>query len=130
MMRRLNLRAVNKNVWIAWYWEVLLIRLRISIGLNIFEPDDKNDTFIESLLRYGANFQAQRDSNQLSLFGDSMTNYIETPKPSNVPEWNLIDKLEKEKEVTASTSVAIRWTITIWNSKTSSIVLWIKSMMS
>jgi DNA polymerase-3 subunit alpha len=29
-----------------------------------------------------------------------MNNYIDTPKPPNVGEWNQIDKLEKEKEVT------------------------------
>ncbi|MCB0660888.1 MAG: DNA polymerase III subunit alpha, partial [Saprospiraceae bacterium] len=100
MMRRLNLRAVNKKCMDSLVLGGAFDSFENIYRAQYFEPDDKNDTFIESLLRYGANFQAQRDSNQLSLFGDSMTNYIETPKPSNVPEWNLIDKLEKEKEVT------------------------------
>ena len=36
----------------------------------------------------------------MSLFGDAMNNYIDTPKPPSVPEWNQIEKLEREKEVT------------------------------
>jgi DNA polymerase-3 subunit alpha len=61
---------------------------------------DRSETFTEALLRYGNNYQSQKESNQMSLFGDSMTNYIDTPRPSNTPEWSQIEKLEREKEVT------------------------------
>ena len=100
MMRRLNLRSVNKKCMDS----LVLGGAFDSFGqfnrAQFFETDDKNESFIESLLKYGSTFQAQRDSNQLSLFGDAMTNYIDNPKPILVQEWNLIDKLEREKEVT------------------------------
>jgi DNA polymerase-3 subunit alpha len=101
MMRRLNLRAVNKKCLDSL---VLGGALDSFGGINraqYFElTDERSETFIESLLKYGANYQTQKESNQMSLFGDAMTSYIDTPKPPVVPEWNLIDKLEKEKEVT------------------------------
>jgi len=100
VVRRLNLRAVNKKC---------LDSLALSGAFDSFNSynraqfftiaEERTDTFIEQLLRYGANYQAQKDSNQMSLFGDAMTSYIDTPKPPKVDEWNLIEKLEREKEV-------------------------------
>jgi DNA polymerase-3 subunit alpha len=62
---------------------------------------DRTETFIESLLKYGSNYQAQKDSNQMSLFGDAMTQlYRLVQNHRSVPEWSQIEKLEREKEVT------------------------------
>jgi len=36
----------------------------------------------------------------MSLFGDAMTSYIDSPKPPAISEWSQIEKLEREKEVT------------------------------
>ena len=101
MMRRLNLRSVNKKCIDSLVLGGALDSFGEINRAQYFElTGDRNETFIESLLKYGANYQAQKDSNQMSLFGDAMTNYIDNPKPPVVPEWNQIDKLEKEKEVT------------------------------
>ena len=101
MMQRLNLRSVNKKSM-----ESLILGGALD-SFNQFHrsqylvaPMDSTETFLESLLRFGANFQAQKSSNQISLFGDAMTQYIELPKPPNIEEWGQIEKLEKEKEVT------------------------------
>ncbi|MGB4959169.1 MAG: DNA polymerase III subunit alpha [Saprospiraceae bacterium] len=101
MMRRLNLRSVNKKCMESLILGGALDSFGNFNRAQYFETDeDKSDTFVESLLKYGSSFQAQRDSNQMSLFGDSMTNYIDLPKPPKIDEWNQIEKLEKEKEVT------------------------------
>jgi len=101
MMRRLNLRSVNKKCLDSL---VLGGALDSFSGINraqYFDLSGENkETFVEQLLKYGGSFQAQKESNQMSLFGDAMTNYIDTPKPPTVPEWNQIEKLEREKEVT------------------------------
>lgn len=101
MVQRLNLRAFNKKCM-----ESLALGGGLdSVGnLNrsqYFEPaNDRNETFVEALLKYGANYQSQKDSNQMSLFGDTIVNYIDRPKPPEREEWNQIEKLEREKEVT------------------------------
>lgn len=101
MVQRLNLRAVNKKCM-----ESLVLSGAID-SFNQFNraqflvaPENYGDTFLESLLKFGANYQAQKSSNQISLFGDSLIQYIDRPKPPDIGEWGQIEKLEKEKEVT------------------------------
>ncbi len=100
MMRRLNLRSVNKKCMDSLAYSGALDSLGGLNRAQFFELGERTESFVEGLLKYGSNYQAQKDSNQMSLFGDAMNNYIDTPKPPNVGEWNQIDKLEKEKEVT------------------------------
>jgi DNA polymerase-3 subunit alpha len=101
MMRRLNLRSVNKKCLDSLVYGGALDSFGAYNRAQYFElASERTETFIESLLKYGSNYQAQKESNQMSLFGDAMTSYIDMPKPPIVPEWNQIDKLEKEKEVT------------------------------
>lgn len=101
MMRRLNLRSVNKKCFDSLVLGGALDSFGKFNRAQYFElVGDRTETFIESLLKYGSNYQAQKESNQMSLFGDAMTSYIDLPKPPAVPEWNQIEKLEKEKEVT------------------------------
>ncbi|MDA3952982.1 MAG: DNA polymerase III subunit alpha [Bacteroidales bacterium] len=64
-----------------------------------FTVDNKDQTFIENLLRYGTKFQNDQNSNQQSLFGGDDT--IEIAKPA-IPEannWQKLEKLNKEKEL-------------------------------
>jgi len=100
MMKRLNLRSVNKKC---------LESLALGGGLDSFEEfnraqyftqNDKGENFIEQLLKFGNNLQSQKESIQISLFGDTIMDMIDEPKPGNVEEWNQIEKLEREKEVT------------------------------
>ncbi|MBK9254853.1 MAG: DNA polymerase III subunit alpha [Saprospiraceae bacterium] len=100
MMRRLNLRSVNKKCMDSLVLGGALDSFGDINRAQYFSENEKGENFIEQLLRYGGNYQAQKESNQISLFGDAMTNYIDQPKPSNVEEWNQIEKLEREKEVT------------------------------
>jgi DNA polymerase-3 subunit alpha len=81
MMRRLNLRSVNKKCMDSLVLGGALDSFGSINRAQYFEVlGDRNETFIESLLKYGSNYQAQKDSNQMSLFGDAMTNYIDSPK--------------------------------------------------
>ncbi len=101
MMRRLNLRSVNKKCLDSLVLGGAMDSFTDFNRAQYFEPmGERGENFIEILLRFGGNYQAQKASNQMSLFGDAMMDYIEKPKPPQVDEWNQIDKLEREKEVT------------------------------
>ncbi|GJM33665.1 MAG: DNA-directed DNA polymerase [Saprospiraceae bacterium] len=100
MMRRLNLRAVNKKV---------MESLALGGGFDCFEeidraqyftPSEKYDTLLEHALRYGNAYQSQKAQAVNSLFGDSDEIMIPEPKVPEGPTWPLIEKLNREKEVT------------------------------
>ncbi len=100
MMRRLNLRSVNKKA---------MESLVYGGGLDCFEEIDRStyflrsekyDTFIEHLLRYGNAYQNQKAQAVNSLFGDSEDIMVPEPKLPEGQQWSLIEKLTKEKEVT------------------------------
>lgn len=101
MMRRLNLRSVNKKCLESMVLGGALDSFEKVNRAQYFDVSDgRQETYIEALLKYGSSYQAQSESSQMSLFGDAMTNYIDTPKPPAVSEWSQIEKLEREKEVT------------------------------
>jgi DNA polymerase-3 subunit alpha len=99
MTRRLNLRTVNKKCL-----EGLAAGGALDIfGLNraqYFAVSGKYNSLIEHALKYGNSYQAQENDMTNSLFGDMTEVMLEEPKIAEVPEWSIIDRLEKEKEVT------------------------------
>jgi DNA polymerase III subunit alpha len=101
IMTRLNLRSFNKKCMDAMALGGAFDSFSNIHRAQFVEPTgERGETFNEILLRYGGNYQSQKDSNQMSLFGDSITSYIDRPQPPVVPEWGQLEKLEREKEVT------------------------------
>ncbi len=100
MMRRLDLRSVNKKSM-----ESLVLGGGLDLFPDIaraqyFAPSGKYDTFLEHLLKYGNAYQAQKAQSVNSLFGDSEEIMIQEPDVPQVKPWTLIEKLTKEKDVT------------------------------
>ena len=101
MSRRLSLRAVNKRVM-----ESLVLGGAFDIyeeeinRAQFFAPSEKYDTFLEHLLKYGQAYQSQKAQAVNSLFGDSDEILIPEPKIPQREPWNLVEKLNREKEVT------------------------------
>ena len=63
-------------------------------------PCGKNEIFADVLVRYGTKYQADRNESMNSLFGDmGETVDIATPAIPEAPEWSVLDKLNKEKEL-------------------------------
>ncbi len=100
MTRRLNLRSVNKKC---------VESLALGGGFDCFEgvhraqyfaPSEKYETLMEHALKYGNAYQSQKIEAVTSLFGASDDILIPEPKMPIVEEWNLIEKLTREKEVT------------------------------
>ena len=101
LLTRLDQGAINKRV---------LESLALGGAFDCFEeihraqyfaPSDKYDTFIEHLVKYGSAYLKQKISAATSLFGAIQEEVmIEEPPPPDCREWSLIEKLEKEKQVT------------------------------
>ncbi len=68
---------------------------------QFFAPSGKYDSFIEQVLHFGTAWQERQASAAMSLFGnDSSAMDIAEPEPPKCNQWSLIEKLEREKEVT------------------------------
>ncbi len=97
-VRRQNLRTVNKRVMES------LTQAGAFDGFGIpratyFAQSDKYDSFIEHLLRYGAGYQSQKAEASVSLFGEASKDaMLGDPSVPKVEEWNLIQKLNYEKD--------------------------------
>ena len=64
-----------------------------------FAADNKGITFLDTLLRYGQLFQAEKMEAQTSLFGGSNAVAITRPVPPKAAKWATIEKLNKEREL-------------------------------
>lgn len=100
MMKRVNLRSVNKKCLDSLAYSGALDCFEEYNRAQYFAPNEKGDNFIEQLIKYGGHFQGQKETQQISLFGDALQDMIIEPKPEKVQEWNQIEKLEREREVT------------------------------
>lgn len=100
MMRRLSLRAVNKKVMESLALGGAFDRFENIHRAQYFTPSDKYDTFLEHLLRYGNAYQLQRAQAVNSLFGVVDEIMAQEPPVPERESWPLIEKLNREKEVT------------------------------
>ena len=99
MARRVNLRTVNKRAFEG---------LAFGGGFDCFENthraqyflETNGETFIEKVVKFGNQAQQSVNSMQNSLFGESSDTNISEPAIPKCEPWHLIEKLNKEKEVT------------------------------
>ena len=66
---------------------------------QFFSLDNKNISFIENLIRFGNKIKNEKNSSQISLFGDTQGFEIIRPEIPQVTDWSKLEKLNKEKEV-------------------------------
>ena len=99
MAKRIDLRAANKKAF---------ENLALAGGFDSFSEThraqyfhDEGDgvTFLEKAVRYGAKFQENENSAQVSLFGEASDVQIPEPLVPPCDEWSTMEKLAKEKEV-------------------------------
>ena len=99
MSKRVDLRAANKkafeNLAVAGGFD--------SFGqahrAQYFHQEGDSITFLEKVIKYGAKFQENENSAQVSLFGDASE--VQIPEPTVPPceDWGTMEKLRREKEV-------------------------------
>ena len=99
MAIRVDLRLCNKRV----FENMVLAGGFDSFGTikrsQFFTEDNNNRPFIEIVTKYGARFQENEDSSQVSMFGGDSAVDIPVPQPPIADEWPTLTQLSKEKEV-------------------------------
>tara|TARA_R110002012_G_scaffold263456_1_gene446229 strand:+ start:63792 stop:68225 length:4434 start_codon:yes stop_codon:yes gene_type:complete len=97
--KRIDLRAANKkafeNLAVAGGFDSLGNTHRAQF----FHDEGDNITFLEKAIKYGAKFQENENSSQVSLFGDASDVQIPEPIVPPCEEWGTMEKLRREKEV-------------------------------
>ncbi|NAS10517.1 DNA polymerase III subunit alpha [Poritiphilus flavus] len=99
LAKRVDLRAANKksfeNLALAGGFD--------SFGgthrAQYFHKENDDITFLEKVIKYGAKYQENENSSQVSLFGEASE--VQIPEPTVPPceEWGTMEKLRREKEV-------------------------------
>src|SRR5690554_6226466 len=99
MAKRIDLRAANKrafeNLALAGGFDCFTDTHRAQY----FHHEGDGITFLEKAVKYGAKYQDNENSAQVSLFGDSSEVQIPEPVIPDCDEWTTMEKLAKEKEV-------------------------------
>ena len=99
LSKRIDLRAANKkafeNLAVAGGFD----SFKATHRAQYFHDDGDGITFLEKAMRYGAKFQENENSSQVSLFGDASEVQIPEPVVPPCAEWGTMEKLRREKEV-------------------------------
>ncbi|QBA63208.1 DNA polymerase III subunit alpha [Muriicola soli] len=99
LAKRIDLRAANKKA----FENLALAGGFDSFGdthrAQYFHLEGEGVTFLEKVIRYGAKFQENENSAQVSLFGEASEVQIPEPEVPPCVEWGTMEKLRREKEV-------------------------------
>ncbi|WP_394973761.1 DNA polymerase III subunit alpha [uncultured Croceitalea sp.] len=99
MAKRIDLRAANKkafeNLAVAGGFDSFGDTLRAQY----FHDEGDGISFLEKVIKYGAKFQENKNSSQVSLFGDASEVQIPEPIVPPCEDWGTMEKLRREKEV-------------------------------
>lgn len=66
---------------------------------DFFMKNNKDETFVETLIRYGNRYQMDKAESVNSLFGGEHEVEIATPEIIHAPLWSNLERLNKEKEL-------------------------------
>ena len=98
-VQRVNFSQVNRRAFEA----LALSGGFDSFGIRreeFFATNNKGETFIDTIMRYGQNYQAEKQQAQTSLFGDFGAIEIQTPPiPKTDERWSDIERLNKERDL-------------------------------
>jgi DNA polymerase-3 subunit alpha len=95
---RVSYKDVNKKAFES---------LALSGGFDCFglmreqymAPNSKGETFLDTLVRFGQQYQADKASQAMSLFGLSEEVSVQLPPAPKAEPWSTIERLGKEKEL-------------------------------
>jgi DNA polymerase-3 subunit alpha len=99
LTKRVDLRAANKKAFDGLAMAGGLDSFKNVHRAQYYQLDEKGVTFIERAIRYGNKFQENKNSAQISMFGE--TSEVQFPEPE-IPEakkWGMMEELSKEKEL-------------------------------
>jgi DNA polymerase-3 subunit alpha len=95
---RINLTACNKKVLES----LTLSGAFDNLGVRrepLVMPNEKGETFLEVLSKYGVKFQLDKNNATQSLFGNEEVFQMAKPKIPNCEQWSDLDRLNREKDL-------------------------------
>ncbi len=98
-VQRVNLNTCNKKVIDSMVLSGCFDSIENGKREPFFEVNNKKETYIEELIRYGTKFQLDKAAAAHSLFGDDNPIEIASPKPPVAEPWNKLERLNKEREL-------------------------------
>ncbi len=99
MASRVSLRACNKRVFESLVLAGGFDSFKQIHRAQFFAEDTNKKMFLENVIKFGARVQENKDSSQVSMFGEANSEDVPQPQPPAIEEWPTLTKLSKEKEV-------------------------------
>ena len=99
LAKRVDLKSANKKAFESLAFAGGFDCFDNTHRAQYFHIEGEGITFLERAIRYGAKFQDNQNSSQISMFGDSSEVQIAEPILPPCAEWSTMEKLGKEKEV-------------------------------
>ncbi|WP_031426635.1 DNA polymerase III subunit alpha [Flavimarina sp. Hel_I_48] len=99
LAKRIDLRAANKKALESLALAGGFDGFNTSHRAQYFKDEGDGITFLEKAVKYGARYQENENSAQVSLFGDASEVQIPEPVVPPCEEWGTMEKLKREKEV-------------------------------
>jgi len=99
LAKRIDLRSANKKAFESLAFAGGFDSFTGVTRAQYFHDDGDGITFYEKAIKYGAKFQENENSSQVSLFGESSDVQIAEPIVPPCEDWSTMEKLAKEKEV-------------------------------
>ncbi|MEZ4810293.1 MAG: DNA polymerase III subunit alpha [Allomuricauda sp.] len=99
LAKRVDLRAANKKAFETLALAGGFDSFTDTHRAQYFHQDGDGISFLEKAIKYGAKFQENENSSQVSLFGDSSEVQIPEPVVPPCDNWGTMEKLRREKEV-------------------------------
>jgi DNA polymerase-3 subunit alpha len=99
LAKKIDLRAANKKAFESLALAGGFDCFQNTHRAQYFHIEGEGITFLEKAVRYGAKFQENENSSQVSLFGEASEVQIAEPIVPPCDEWSTMEKLAKEKEV-------------------------------
>ncbi|MBT8376241.1 MAG: DNA polymerase III subunit alpha [Bacteroidia bacterium] len=99
MAKRIDLRAANKKSFEGLANAGGFDCFKDTHRAQYFAQEGDGITFLEKAIKYGAKYQENENSAQVSLFGESSEVQIAEPVVPPCEEWGTMEKLAREKEV-------------------------------
>lgn len=97
--KRIDLRNASKKAFEALALSGGFDGLGAANRAQFFYKSDNDQIFLEHVIKYGAKYQENENSAQVSLFGDASEVQIPEPQLPQCEDWGTMEKLKREREV-------------------------------
>ncbi len=99
MAKRVDLRSANKKAFENLALAGGFDSFTTSHRAQYFHEENDGISFLDKVMRYGAKYQENQNSAQVSLFGEASEVQIPEPVVPPCESWGTMEKLRREKEV-------------------------------